>query len=463
MKLISMIGKRIGLGAMAVALMGAGGDGGISARLVGNAMSDGRALGIAQSLADGVGPRPAGSAGAARAVQWAVQEMKTLGFKNVHTEAVKVPHWVRGEASAELLTPALQSLALTALGPSVPTEGDGLVADVIEVHGFDELKALGDGAKGKIVLFAHDMKRSHGFEEYGHAVMFRAFGAVAAAKAGAVAALVRSAGTGSYRLPHAGALRYDDAVKKIPAAALSVEDAELIHRLLATGQKVRLKLKLTSHSETEVESANVVGEIPGREKPQEIVLLGAHLDSWDLATGAIDDAAGCAIVLDAARLAATVGRAPKRTLRVVLFMNEEMGLSGAKAYAEKHAGELSKHVAAIEIDSGEGRALGFGAIGGPAAVTLLKRLVAPLATIGVTQVMPSDEAGADLTPLAGKVPLLSLEQDMQQYFDWHHTAADTFDKIDPLNLAVDTAAVAVVVYGLADGNEQLPMSTPSKR
>ena len=449
---------------MVVALMGAGGgDNGVSARLVGQAMSEGRALGIAQSLADGVGARPAGSPGAARAVQWAVQQLKALGFKNVHTEPVKVPHWVRGEASAELIGPSSQPLALTALGPSVATEGDGITADVIEVRGFDELKALGDAAKGKIVLFQHDMKRSHGFEEYGHAVGLRAFGAVAAAKAGAVAALVRSAGTGNYRLPHAGALRYDETVRKIPAAALSVADAELIHRLLATGQRVRMKLKLTSHMEGEVDSANVVGEIPGREKPQEIVLLGAHLDSWDLATGAIDDAAGCAIVMDAARLAGAIGRAPKRTMRVVLFMNEEMGLSGAKAYAEKHASELGKHVAAIEVDSGEGRATGFGAIGGAAAVKLLERLTAPLATLGVTQVVTADEAGADLTPLAGKVPLFSLEQDMESYFDWHHTAADTFDKIDPLDIAVDTAAVAVVAYGLADGDEKLPMSTPSKR
>src|SRR5262249_50636980 len=176
---------------------------------------------------------------------------------------------------------------------------------------------------------------------------------------------------------HTGALRYDDSVPKIPAAAVSSEDADLLHRLLRGGKKVRLRLKLTSHLESDVESANVVGEVPGRERPQEVVLLGAHLDSWDLGTGAVDDAAGCAIVMDAARIVGLMGRAPRRTVRVVLFMNEEMGLSGALAYAARHAAELPRHVAALEVDSGEGRPSGFGAVGGPRAVALLGKLAAP--------------------------------------------------------------------------------------
>jgi hypothetical protein len=357
-----------------------------------------------------------------------------------------------------------QELHLTALGPSVPTGPDGIVADVVEVASFDELKALGDGARGKIVLFnPRQMQRSREFGEYGRAVAFRAAGAVAAAKAGAVAALVRSAGSGAFRQPHTGAMFYDDATPKIPAAALAVEDADLIHRLARDGQRPRVRLKLTPRFEGEVDSANVIGEVPGREKKDEIVLLGAHLDSWDLGTGAVDDAAGCAIVMDAARLAATVGRAPRRTIRVVLFMNEEMGLSGGKAYAEKHAAELGKHVAALEVDSGEGRPTGWGALGGPAAVEMIRKLAAPLETMGASNVVPAEEAGADLGPLTGKVPMLNVEQDLTYYFDWHHTAADTADKLDPMDMALNAAAVAVMAYGLADATGTLPMSPASKR
>ena len=461
MKLISTYGKRIGLLVLAAAAMGATTDGGtVPERLIGMALSGGKALSIAESLTDNVGPRPSGSAGAAHAVTWAVEQMKALGFKNVHTEPVKVPHWVRGEAEADVVAPTAQRLRLAALGPSVATPPDGLTAEVVEVWSFDELKALGGGARGKIVLFNHHMKASRTFEEYAKAVALRGHGAVEAARAGAVAMLVRSAGSGEMRLAHAGGMRYDPAVPKIPAAALAAEDADLLHRLLQHG-KVRVRLKLTSHLERDVESANVVGEVPGRERPDEVVLLGAHLDSWDLATGALDDAAGCAVVMDAARLIAHAGRAPKRTVRVVLFMNEEMGLSGAIAYAKRHAAELPRHVAALEVDSGAGRPSGFGAVGGARAVALLRKLAAPLGTVGAAEVTETDEAGADLIPMAGKVPELSIDQDLMRYFDWHHTAADTFDKIDPLDLALNTAAVAVVAYGLADSTEMLPIGVPS--
>jgi hypothetical protein len=355
---------------------------------------------------------------------------------------------------------------LVALGPSVPTGPDGITADVVEVASFDQLKVLGDGARGKIVLFnPRPMQRGRTFEEYGRVVAFRGGGAVAAARLGAVAVLVRSAGTGAYRLPHTGGMHYEDSVPKIPAAAVSAEDAELIDRLLSgkrTGAPVRVRLVLTPKFDGEVESANVVGEVPGRERAGEIVLLGAHLDSWDLATGAIDDAAGCAIVMDAARVIAASGRAPKRTVRVVLFMNEEMGLSGARAYAAAHAGELGKHVAALEVDSGGGRTAGFGVVGA-GGVALLKKIVAPLATLGASSVTDAQEAGADLSPLGGKVAQLSLEQDLTSYFDWHHTAADTFDKLDAMDLAIDTAAVAVAAYGLADATETLPIVAPTRR
>jgi Zn-dependent M28 family amino/carboxypeptidase len=428
---------------------------------MGLALSDGKSAAIAASLTDRVGPRPSGSPGAARAVQWAVAQMKALGLKNVHTEKVTTPHWVRGEATADVVAPNAQKLTLTALGPSVGTPPEGLTAEVIEVRSFDELKALGDGAKGKIVLFHHVMQHST-FPEYGAAQQFRSSGASAAARAGAIASLIRSAGSGSYRLPHTGGVRYDESVPKIPAAALSAEDADLLHRLLLAGERVIVHLTISAHLDAPVESANVVGEVPGRDKPEEVVLIGAHLDSWDLATGALDDAAGCAVVLDAARAIAALGRSPRRTVRVVLFMNEEMGLDGARSYAQRHEAELTKHVAAMEVDSGAGRPIGWGAVGGASALALMKRLAQPLETIGAAAVTEAEDAGADLSPLRGRVPLVGFGQDISSYFDWHHTAADTFDKIDPLALAMDTAAVAIMAYQLAEVNQVLPMSPPAK-
>jgi hypothetical protein len=284
-----------------------------------------------------------------------------------------------------------------------------------------------------------------------------------AARAGALAMLVRSVGTGAFRAPHTGSLRYAEGETKIPAGAVTLEDADLIHRLIADGKKVRLRLRLTPREEPAVESANIVGDVPGRERKDEVVLLGAHLDSWDLGTGAVDDGAGCAIVLDAARVIAAAAHPPRRTVRVVLYMNEEMGLDGARAYAERHRAELGKHVAALEADAGAGRPTGFGAIGGPPATALLRKIVAPLTSLGAANLSDAEEAGADLTPLSGKVPLVGLTQDIYNYFDWHHTALDTFDKIDANDLAANVAAVAVLAYGLAEAQETLPVSPPSKR
>lgn len=457
---LSNLVQRLGLVGLAVAMMGAAPSGPTPAqKLIGMALSGGKAMSLAQSLADDVGPRPAGSEGAARAVAWAVAQMKAIGLRNVHTEPVMVPHWVRGEATAALVTPAPQQLVLTALGPSVPTPKGGLTAEVVEVWSFDQLAALGDRARGKIVLFNHHMKASDDFHPYGQAVTLRVHGAVAAARVGAVAMLVRSAGSGEMRLPHAGSVRYEAGVTKIPAAALTAEDTDLIHRQLQKGP-VKLHLELTSHQEPDVESANVVGEVPGHGRPGELVLLGAHLDSWDLATGATDDAAGCGIVMDAAQLIAHVGHTPKRTVRVVLFMNEEMGMSGALAYAERHKSELGRHVAALEVDSGAGRPEGFGALGGPKAVALLREITAPLVTLGAAEVKAAEGAGTDLEPLLGQVPAIDIHQNLTAYFDWHHTPADTVDKIDPFDIALNSAAVAVVAYGLADAPQKLPMSPP---
>ncbi len=462
MKLIFSYGKRIAFCALAATAIGA--SDAPADRLIGAAIGEARAYKIAESLTDGVGPRPSGSDGAARAVKWAVAEMRALGLKNVHTEPVRVPRWIRGAAEAEVIAPSRQQMHVVALGPSVPTGPGGITADVVAVESFDELKALGDGARGKIVLFnPPQMQRGRSFSEYGRVQAFRGGGAVAAAKQGAVAALVRSAGTGAFRLPHTGGMRYDDATPRIPAAAVSAEDADLINRLINSRRgPVRVHLLLTPKFDGDVESANVVGEVPGRDRPGEIVLLGAHLDSWDLATGAVDDAAGCAIVMDAARIIAAQPRPPRRTVRVVLFMNEEMGLSGARAYAETHAGELAKHVAALEVDSGDGRPSGFGVVGA-AGVALLKKIAAPLASVGAANVAEAREAGADLMPMGGKVAQLSIDQDLTSYFDWHHTAADTFDKLDAMDMALNVAAVVVAGWGLADASETLPVVAPARR
>ena len=435
-----------------------------AARLAGAALASGRAFATVASLSDHVGQRLTGSPAADRGVEWALAAMREMGLKNVHKEPVKVPRWLRGEESAELIAPSRLPLRATALGSSVGTPKDGLQATVVEVGSIDELKALGSGAKGKIVLFNKVMQRTRTGEGYGAVVPLRGHGAVEAAKLGAVAALIRSVGTGQYRLPHTGATKYEDKVQKIPFAAISAEDADLLHRLIASGESPTVKLRLGCHTDGEVMSSNVIGEVPGREKPDEVVVIGAHLDSWDLGQGAIDDGAGCAIALETGRLLMALGLQPRRTVRVVLYMNEENGLSGARAYAEQHKAELERHVAAIEADSGAGRPIGVSVVGGAPAVALVKRWAQPLMSWLPGEVKASEWGGADLIPLqSAGVPVLEVNQDMSSYFDWHHTAADTVDKIDPIDLALAAAAFATVTFGAAEDGERLPASTPPPR
>jgi Zn-dependent M28 family amino/carboxypeptidase len=428
----------------------------VAARLVGAALVGGRSYSTVQSLTDGVGHRLAGTPAGARAVDWAVDTMKRAGLVNVHTEPVTLTTWERGDAWAEILSPVPHGLNVLALGNSVGTAPGGIQAEVVEVTSLEELKGLGERVRGKVVLFNKPMERTQDFSGYGNAVSLRGVGAIEAGRVGAVAALIRSVGTGAYRLPHTGATRYDDGVTKIPYAAVTAEDADLIHRLLQRGERVRVGLRLGCKTGPEVETANVIGEVRGRERPNEIVLLGAHLDSWDVGQGAIDDGAGVAMVIEAARLFASAAP-PRRTVRVVLYMNEERGLHGARAYAERHAGELKAHVAAMEADAGAGRPLGFGVTGGDASVAMVREWAAPLDSLRVTDVRSMDHAGADLTPLlAAGVPCVGMLQDMSNYFDWHHTAADTLDKIDPTDLGLATAALTVMAHALANSAERLP-------
>lgn len=416
-----------------------------------------RAYATLRTLTDRVGARLSGSAGDRAAVAWALATLEAQGFSNVHAEPVKVPHWERVEESGAVVAPFPQKLALTALGGSVPTPPGGLEAEVVEARSLEEVDALKEKAQGKIVLLSRVTDRTKDGMGYGRNVGLRFAGPSRAARVGAVGLLLRSIGTGRTRLPHTGVLGYAEDAPKIPAAALANPDAELLHRILESGQPVRVRFSLTTKTFPDADSANVVGEIPGREKPEEIVLLGAHLDSWDLGTGAVDDGAGCAHVIEAARLVGELPKRPRRTLRVVLFANEENGARGANAYAEAHKAELVRHVAAMESDSGAGRSLAFTWSAGAGAEGVLRAIAARLTPATSEPIRKGGDGGVDIAPLkrAG-VPLLGIRQDSTGYFDIHHTADDTLDKVDEKDLVTSVAVTASLAYALAEMPGTLP-------
>jgi hypothetical protein len=411
-----------------------------------------RAWSILSSLTTEVGPRPAGSPGDREAVAWALRTLKGLGFSNVHAEPVTVPHWVRGAESGEILAPYRQRVVLAALGGSAATPAAGIEAQVVEAANLEELDKLGEAAvRGKIVFLNTPTERRRDADGYGKAVVARAGSAVHAARLGAVAVVIRSIGTDSNRLPHTGGVNYDPAVRRIPAAALSAPDADLLAAEMASGKPVRFHLVLETRTLPASPSANVIGDIPGAGKPEEVVLLGAHLDSWDLGTGALDDGAGCAIVIETARRIGELKTRPRRTIRVVLFANEEFGLSGAVAYAKEHAAELPHHVLALESDLGSGRVWRLEsrvAVESMGWIRDLNRLVFPIGAASGTNL---GQGGADLGPMqrAG-VPILSLEQDATTYFDFHHTANDTLDKANARDLDYNVAAWAAIAYTAAE-------------
>jgi len=408
-----------------------------------------RAHEYTRELADRIGPRLAGSPGDARAVAWAKSTMESIGLRDVRAEPVKVPRWVRGVESAEVITPTPHPLVIAAIGGSVSTPEDGIEAELVEAASFDDFARLPDAAiKGKIAFFNPVMERGPTGKSYGANHRYRTESAAIAARRGAVAVLVRSLSTSDTRLPHTGAMQYADGTTKIPAAALSPPDASLLHRL---GGRIRVRLVLTCQTLPDTMSANVIGEIRGREAPDEIVLLGAHLDSWDLGTGAMDDGAGVGIVLETARQILESKKPPRRTIRFVLFANEENGLRGGAAYAQTHRAELPRHVLAIEADGGDGAPTGLGYLGGPQQAAAAAPLATLLAPLGVSAAQPAEYSGADLGPLrpAG-VPMINVNQDATRYFDVHHSADDTYDKIRPDQLARAAAAYAAVTYAAAD-------------
>jgi Iap family predicted aminopeptidase len=426
----------------------------IAQQLVGGAMASGMASARLEELTDGIGARLSGSPGAAAAVQWAQKKFREDGL-SVRLEPVKVPHWVRGIERGEVLAApgiAEHRIALTALGGSVPTPDGGVEGEVVEVHALSE---LGPQVKGKLVFFNHTMSVGH---DYGRFVELRVRGPAQAGKFGATGVLLRSLSTASFTNPHTGVTIYDAQGPRIPAVAISTEDAELLHRLLRHSTPPRVRFELTCKWLPDADSFNVVAEVRGREKPQEVVLLGAHLDSWDLAQGANDDGAGVAMVMEAGRLIRSLRQAPRRTVRVVLFMNEENGSMGSKAYAQAHGAE--PHVAAIECDSGAARPIAVTVHGGPGAIQQITPWIEPLRSLELKAV-EGEAGGADISPLGqAGVPFVAVTVDNTHYFDIHHSQSDTFDKVDPEALAKDAAAVAVVAYGLAEMPEPLARPQP---
>ena len=418
-------------------------------------------------LTENIGPRLSGSPQAQTAVDYVATELRKLGLE-VKLERVMVPHWVRGEETAALtnypgMAPGTtQKIVLTALGGSVATPAEGLTAEVVAVNTFDELQALGrDRVAGKIVLFNAKFDQQladNGFADqaYGQAVAYRSAGPSAAARLGAVAALNRSAGGAEYRLPHTGALRYADDAAKIPAAAVAAEDADLIAHLTSEGT-VRMHLVLTPQTLADAPSYNVVADLKGSEHPEQIVIVSGHLDSWDLGRGAIDDGAGVAMAMQTVQLLKQLHLRPKRTIRVIAWMNEENGARGGRAYAEDHKEEIARHFAAIEADLGAGHPLGLYAQGKPELLTLLKPLAIILQSQGAGVTRMVEETGTDVAPLGeAGVPTFAPIQDARTYFNYHHTAADTLDKVNPKKLQENCAVVAALAYALASMAQTLP-------
>ena len=424
-------------------------------RLIAAALADSSAWNKLAELTDKFGPRLSGSASLESAIDWILAQMKSDGLQNVHGEPVMVPKWVRGEESASLISPRAAKLHMLGLGRSIGTSKEGITAPVMVVNNFDELTSRAAEAKGKIVLF--DVP----FTTYGQTVRYRGGAANAASKVGAVAALIRSVSSFSMQNPHTGAMQYDSTVKKIPAAALSVEDAMMVHRMISHGEKVVINLKMSGQTFPDAPSRNIVAEIRGSEKPDEVVVIGGHIDSWDVGQGAMDDGGGVVAAWQALKLIKTLGLHPKRTIRVVGWTNEENGSRGAEGYRDAHRGELDKHVMAMESDNGVFKPYGIGVSAGQGGRAMATEIASLLKSFGADSTMDGG-VDADTGPLneAG-VPAMSPLVEGTRYFWYHHSAADTMDKLSPREMAECVALMAVTAYVVADMPGYLPRATPS--
>ena len=420
-------------------------------RIIAAALADSSAWNRLAELTDKFGPRLSGSQSLERAIDWILAEMKRDGLQNVRGEPVMVPHWVRGEESATLISPRRTALHMIGLGRSVGTKPAGFTAPVMVVGSFDELTSRAAEAKGKIVLF--DVP----FTNYGQTVRYRGGAANAASKVGAVAALIRSVSSFSMQNPHTGAMSYDSTLKvKVPAAALSVEDAMMVHRMIDRGEKVVINLKMSARTLPDAPSRNIVAEIVGSEKPDEIVVLGGHIDSWDVGQGAMDDGGGVVAAWEAVKLIKRLGLKPKRTIRVVGWTNEENGSRGANGYRDAHRAEVDKHVMAMESDNGVFKPYGLGITAGEGGRAIANQIASLLKSFGADS---TAEGGvdADTGPLnALGVPAMSPLVDGTKYFWYHHSSADTMDKLSPREIAECVALMAVTAYVVADMPGTLP-------
>lgn len=423
-------------------------------RLIDGAMKDSAAYNRLAELVDTFGPRPVGSTSLENAIDWIVAQMKRDGLENVHTEPVMVPHWVRGRESATLLAPYRGPLHILGLGRSVGTPAGGITAPVLVVHDFADLHAHAAQAKGKIVLFDYPFDTAKPpFKAYEEAVIYRYAGADSAASYGGLAALVRSVASFSLSTPHTGGMGYGDTTARahhVPAAAISVEDADMLSRIQARGQSIRVTLSMEAHMLPDAKSRNVIAEVRGTEHPDEIIVLGGHIDSWDVGQGAMDDGGGSVAAWEALRLIKQLGLKPKRTIRVVLWVNEEMGGRGGDAYRDAHRAEIPKTKFALESDNGVFTPRGIRLTGPDSLLPVVKQLIAPLARLGVTEAIMG-EPEADVTPLVeAGVPALALDIDPARYFWYHHSDADMMNSLDPHQVAMCVATMGVVVLGAAD-------------
>jgi len=407
---------------------------------------------ILEELSVGIGPRLSGSPNAAKAVEWGKKKMEELGFDNVHLEPAMVPHWVRGSVEEATIIPSSGNeipVAMCALGGSIATPENGVTAEVVEVKSFEELHAFGEKAKGKIVFFNRPMDptKFNTFEAYGGAVDQRGSGAVEAAKVGGVAAVVRSMSTRLDNVPHTGAMHYVDSIPKVPTAALSTLASNMLDSLLAVDPHCKIRIKLSCETLPDVESANVVGELKGTEKPEEVIVVGGHMDSWDKGRGAHDDGAGVAQSIETLRLLKELGLKPKRTIRAVLFINEENGDRGGIAYAKKdRPGE--HHIAAIETDAGGFTPRGIGVSADSIAFEKIARWSYLFDPIGGK--ITKGGGGTDISELGKKnVITMGLNVDSQRYFDYHHSDSDTIDKVNERELELGAITLAIMTYVLA--------------
>ena len=427
----------------------------VADRLILVAQADSAAWLRLAELTDRFGNRLSGSESLERAIDWVLGEMRRDGLDSVRGEPAMVPHWVRGNESLELIEPRHTRLPMLGLGGSVATPPGGITAPVLVVGSWSELTARAAEARGKIVLLDAP------YVSYGETVQYRWSGAIAAAKVGAVAALLRSVSPFEMRQPHTGVTHYDSTARPIPFAAISIEDAMMLHRMQNRGQPIIVTLRMEARTLPDAPSRNAVAELRGAEQPDQVVVMGGHIDSWDVGTGAMDDGGGVVVAWEALRLMKRLGLRPRRTVRVVAWTNEENGARGGSAYRDAHAAELAGHVVAIESDGGVFRPLGFGFTGSDSALAIVTRIGRLLAGIGAGSITRGG-GGTDIEAIMERgVPGMGLNDDGTRYFWYHHSEGDTVDKLDPREMAQCVAAMAVMAYVLADLPQPLPRGAPA--